>query len=252
MILLIGAVISAHCQSVELPSRMPNGKYVNDYATAFSNEEVENLEKICEDFREHTGNELVFLTVNSLDKMSIESYADSIEQHWTKQLDIYGYWVLVILAPDESKYAIHHGDNVQSELTEEVISKIEANYLRPELKEKNYYEGSVVTSKLLTGIITKDITVEDLKIGYQSTVIAIIIIFLILFIILIPVSQFKTVREDTYGSKPVGFVSAMMIRYGKTFIGRHSFDDFAHSVGQFKVSHPNQSSSGGGASHGKW
>lgn len=247
---IVAAMPVAYSQSVEFPSRMPNGKYVNDYATAFSNEEILELEQTCKTFREKTGNELVFLTVNSLDKMSVESYADSIEQHWSKQLDIYGYWVLVILAPDESKYAIHHGPNVQPELTEGVISKIETNYLRPELKDKNYFEGSLITSQLLTGVITKEITESDLKIGYQSTVIAIIIIFLVLFIILIPVSQFKTVREDTYGSKPIGFVSAMMIRYGKTFIGRHSFDDFAHSVGQFKTRA--DQASGGGASHGGW
>jgi len=250
IILLTSACLPAFSQAVEFPSRMPNGKYVNDYATAFTTEEVSKLENICKDFREKTGNELVFLTTNYLDKMSIDAYADSIEQHWNKQLDIYGYWILVILAPDECKYSIQLGKNVQPELTGDVVSKIEENYLRPELKNKNYFKGSVLISTLLTGIINKQISDDDLHVGYQSTIIAILAVFLILFIILIPISQFKTVREDTYGTKPISFISAMMIRYGKTFIGRNSFDDFAHSVGQFKTKIP--VNVGGGAAEGAW
>jgi uncharacterized membrane protein YgcG len=248
--LLTFACIYASGQSLEFPSRMPNGKYVNDYATVFTTKEISELEGICKSFREKTGNELVFLTTNYLDKMSIDSYSDSIERHWNKQLDIYGYWVLVILAPDESKYSVHIGKNVQKNLTPDVLSKIEENYLRPELKNKNYYKGCVITSKLLTEIIDKEITESDLQVGYQSTIIALLIIFLIIFIILIPMSQYKTVREDTYGTKPVSFVAAMMIRYGKTFIGRNSFDDFSHSVGQFKTNIP--VNVGGGAAEGRW
>lgn len=235
------------------PNRFSTVTHVNDYAGMFSPKEHLHLESVCNAFLDSTGNELVLLTVKNVSRHSIQSYADSVVNQWTqstKQLDIHGYWVLIVVSQSTKEYAISVGSQLQPRLNELAISRIEASYLKPYFKKQHFEAGLVTSIKAMEGIVEGKQTADDLDKNPFGIVLILLGITFFFYMFVIPLFQYQIFKHNNLGTKPVNFLTGMMISYGQSFVGHRSYDDFVHNVGVFKTDIAFKN--GGNGVVGKW
>ncbi|MCU0416367.1 MAG: TPM domain-containing protein [Cytophagaceae bacterium] len=235
------------------PNRFSTVSHINDYAGLLSGKEKSHLESVCNRFLDTTGNELVILTVNDIKGHNVQAYADSVVNQWTKsskQLDMHGYWVLILISKYSREYAISVGSRLERKLDKVALTRIEQSYLKPYFK-KNHFEAGLVTSiNAMESVVNGHKTVDDLEKTPYGFVLILLCITFIFYMFLIPLFQYQVFKHNNLGSKPVNFLTGIMIAYGKSFIAHRSYDDFAHNVGIFKTSIPYKN--GGSGVVGKW
>ncbi|MFN8416930.1 MAG: TPM domain-containing protein [Cytophagaceae bacterium] len=251
--ILVGMIFQFHTTLASYPNRFSTVTHVNDYAAMFTPKEHQHLESVCSAFLDSTGNELVILTVQSVSRQSIQSYADSVVNQWTqstKQLDVHGYWVLIVVSKSTKEYVISVGSQLQPRLNELAISRIEASYLKPYFEKEHFEAGLVTSIKAMEGIVEGKQTADDLDKSPYGIVLILLGITFFFYMFVIPLFQYQVFKHNNLGSKPVNFVTGMMISYGQSFIAHRSYDDFVHNVGVFKTDITFQN--GGNGVVGKW
>jgi uncharacterized membrane protein YgcG len=249
----IGMIFHSLTAVASYPNRYSTVTHVNDYAGMFTPKEYQHLESVCGAFLDSTGNELVILTVQNVSRQSIQSFADSVVNQWTestKQLDIHGYWVLIVVSKSTKEYVISVGSQLQTRLNELAISRIESSYLKPYFKKERFEAGLITSIKAMEGIVDGRHTADDLDKSPYGIVLILLGITFFFYMFIIPLFQYQVFKHNNLGTKPVNFVTGMMISYGQTFVGHRSYDDFVHNVGVFKTDITFKN--GGNGVIGKW
>lgn len=135
-LLLICAV--ATLQALEVPSL--KGR-VNDYGNLLSPQAVQALEQKLAAFERETSNQLVVLTVPSLQNETIEGYAIKVGDAWKIGQQDKDNGVLLILAKKERKIRIEVGTGLQGALPDITAGQIIRNVMAPHLKTGNFDAG---------------------------------------------------------------------------------------------------------------
>lgn len=119
---------------------MPAG-FVNDYAGVLTAGQKQSLEQLLEQNRRATGNEIVVVTIASLEGDTIENVAVSLFQEWGiggKEKDT---GALLLIATDDRQMRIEVGYGLEPVLTDALSSRIIRNTIAPRFKTGDYYEG---------------------------------------------------------------------------------------------------------------
>jgi uncharacterized protein len=88
-----------------------------------------------------TGEQVVVVTLSSLQGYSIEDFGYQLGRHWGIGQKGKNNGVLLIVAPKEHKVRIEVGYGLEGELTDAASSTIIQNYILPSLKRGDYNAG---------------------------------------------------------------------------------------------------------------
>lgn len=135
-LLVVCAVAAGH--ALEVP---PLKGRVNDYGNLLSPQTAQALEQKLAAFERETTNQLVVLTVPSLQDETIEGYAIKVGDTWKIGQHDKGNGVMLILAKKERKIRIEVGTGLQGALPDITAGQIIRNVMAPHLKAGNFDAG---------------------------------------------------------------------------------------------------------------
>jgi uncharacterized protein len=144
--------------------------HINDYAHVLSDETISTLEKTLQQHEQTTSNQIVVLTIPSLDGQAIEETANQIFNTWQLGQKDKNNGVLLLVAIEDRKMRIEVGYGLEASLTDAHSSRIIRNELVPYFKQLSYDEGITAGVTAIIGAIQGTYAAEDP--GFWETLIS--------------------------------------------------------------------------------
>lgn len=133
-LLLLG--FSANAQDVPFL-----GGRVNDYAGMLSSSSVSELGWLLRSHEDSTSNQVVILTINTLNGASLEEYSVKVAQTWKLGQKGKDNGVLLLIVKDDRKMRIEVGYGLEGVLTDALSSVIIQSEIVPKFKKGDYDGG---------------------------------------------------------------------------------------------------------------
>lgn len=140
-LLLLVIVLAYFTQSAAALDAPPLKGRINDYAGMLSPTTVRSLEQKLAAFEKETTNQVVLLTIPSLEGDVIESYAIRVAEAWKIGQKDKSNGVILILAKKERKIRIEVGTGLQGVLPDITSGQIIRNVIAPGLRAGNPDQG---------------------------------------------------------------------------------------------------------------
>jgi uncharacterized protein len=114
---------------------------VNDYASILSTQTVWQLDQELKAHEDSTSNQVVVLTVNSLDGMAVQDYALKAAETWKLGQKGKDNGVLLLVAKEDRKVSIQVGYGLEGTLTDAICNTIIRREIIPSFKANDYDGG---------------------------------------------------------------------------------------------------------------
>jgi uncharacterized protein len=111
------------------------------------------LDQALSEYEQRTTNQIVVLTVKSLEGQDIESYSIAVAEAWKAGQKHKDNGAILIVAPNERKVRIEVGYGLEGVLTDAKSAQIIRNILAPRFREKNYYAGITAAVSEMEAVI---------------------------------------------------------------------------------------------------
>jgi uncharacterized protein len=134
---------------------------VNDYANILSPTTLQALETMLKEHEDSTSNQVVVLTVQSLEGEVLEEYSIKVVEAWklgTKKND---NGVLLLVAKDDRKVRIEVGDGLEGVLNDGKAGWIIRNLIVPSFKEGNFDAGVMAGVAAMLKVIQGEYTIDE-------------------------------------------------------------------------------------------
>jgi uncharacterized protein len=128
------------------------GRVVDD-AHILSSPTVDSLDTMLEDYEGGTSNQVVVVTLSSLQDDSIEDYGYQLGRYWGIGQKGKNNGVLLIVAPQEHKVRIEVGYGLEGTLTDAISSEIVHGIILPEFKSGHMSKGIVDGTKAIVSVL---------------------------------------------------------------------------------------------------
>ncbi len=141
--LVIGLAMVVFVQSKAYAYSSP-GKptsYVNDFAEVLDESGQAELELQLSNFEKDTSNEVVVVTVNSLDGDSIENYANELSREWGIGQKDKNNGVLLLVSVGDRRVRIEVGYGLEGALPDALAGRIISGDITPKFKANDYLGG---------------------------------------------------------------------------------------------------------------
>jgi uncharacterized protein len=128
---------------------------VNDNAQILSEKTRNSLSDALKDHEAGTGNQVVILTLPSLEGESIEDFANKVFNEWKLGQKGKDNGILIVVVPDERKMRIEVGYGLESEMPDLKASRIIREIMTPKFREGDYdggiTDGTLAVISVLSG-----------------------------------------------------------------------------------------------------
>lgn len=138
VISILLAIFASTAIALDIPAL--SGR-VNDYAKVLQSEQKAALEKQLADFESQTSNQLVVLTVDTLQGEPIENYSIKVAEKWKIGQDKKDNGVILVVAVKDRKLRIEVGYGLEGALTDALSKMIIENEIVPSFKSGNFAAG---------------------------------------------------------------------------------------------------------------
>lgn len=265
-----------------VPSFPALNGYVVDQAKLFTSQETEVLSTSLHRHEQNTSNQVVVVTLNTLQGYDIADFGYQLGRHWGIGQKERDNGVLLLIAPHERKVRIEVGYGLEGALSDAIAHDIIDSKILPFFKQGEYYQGTKEgVSAILLAIegqykMTRSARSEDIPgLGF------IVLFFLLLVLKLFPSGFVTEVREERVLPSVIsglivgvatwlmftllvgtliGIFITLMILFGyyRKDSGSHykstsgGFSDFGSSGGSFGGFSGGGGSFGGGGASGSW
>ncbi len=154
---------------------------VVDQANVISPATKDQLTEILTNIENTTTDQIVIVTLPTLDGNSIEDYGYKLARHWGIGQKDKDNGAIIIVDVNERSIRIEVGYGLEAKLTDAVTSEIIRNQIAPSLKKGNYNQGLLNAVNKVKEILTKgDVKNKNSQIDWWQCII--LIIFIILWI----------------------------------------------------------------------
>ncbi|MFL1706963.1 TPM domain-containing protein [Campylobacter sp. MOP7] len=138
ILLLLTAFLSLFASEISFPNL--TGRVV-DEANILSSSVKENLTKILANHEANTTNQVVVVTLNSLQGRSLEEYSLELGRYWAIGQKDKDNGVLLVVAPNEKEIRIEVGYGLEGSLTDATSHEIIQRVIVPKFKDGNFEQG---------------------------------------------------------------------------------------------------------------
>lgn len=126
---------------------------VVDNAHVLSEGTIQQLDTILADYERGTTNQVVVVTIPSLQGYAIEDYGYQLGRHWEIGQAGKNNGVLLIVAPNEKKVRIEVGYGLEPVLTDALSSTIIQGIILPEFRAGNLETGVVKGTRAIVDVL---------------------------------------------------------------------------------------------------
>ncbi|QCD52539.1 TPM domain-containing protein [Campylobacter sp. RM16192] len=214
ILLILFTFLSLFAGEISFP---PLTGRVVDEANILSQGAKENLTKILANHESNTTNQVVVVTLNSLQGRSLEEYSLELGRYWAIGQKDKDNGVLLVIAPNEKEIRIEVGYGLEASLTDAITHEIIQRVILPKFKDGNFEQGILDGVTKIIDFIDDDSSndyVTDPKIDtfFSFTTVMIVGGFALLFIGAI--FKFKFLKDIGLTS----FMSAFASVFSSSFL----------------------------------
>lgn len=158
MVLLLWLVVTT-AAAFDFP---PLTGRIVDQVRLLSPQAKDKIEGLLKDHEDRTGNQVVVVTVPSLEGRSIEEYGVELGRHWGIGQKDKNNGVILLIAPNERQARIEVGYGLEGTLTDALSSVIISRRLIPAFKNGDFDGGITSGIEGILSVLNKNVP-EDLK-----------------------------------------------------------------------------------------
>ncbi len=183
LLLIPGLLLSS------VPPRPVPPVLVNDLAGVLSVTERSDLENRLVEFSQNTSNQIVILTISTLDGTDKSQMAYSVGQSWGVGDSRFNNGIVILVKPkvgnERGEAFIATGYGLEGALPDAVCKRIVDNEMIPLFRENNYYGGLNEALNVILPIAAGEYSYKDYKGGEEgSAAAAIFVLILVIFFVI--------------------------------------------------------------------
>lgn len=196
---------------------------VVDNAQILSTQEETTLSSILEEHEKQTSNQLVILTLSSLDGYDIADYGYQLGRHWAIGQKDKNNGILLIVSMADKKIRIEVGYGLEGALSDKTAHEIIEYIIKPKFRQGNFYNGISEATNAIIKAIKGEYKPSDYGVLDSSSENFFFVYFAIIFlsgIIGSFVRKYKnnTVSKIFHSSMLGGFAGAFAIGFFNSLI----------------------------------
>lgn len=152
--------------------------YVTDEAGLLTPDQIASLNGTLAEYEQRTSNQIVVLTIKSLEGQDIASYGIAVAEAWKvgdKQKD---NGAILLIAPNERKVRIEVGYGLEGVLTDAKSAQIIRNIVAPRFQSGDYAGGITDAVSAMEAVIGGEFTAEQNTKKHVESFFPIIVILL--------------------------------------------------------------------------
>ena len=230
---------------------------VVDNAKLLSISEKTKLNTILENHENETSNQIVIVTLNSLDSYDIADYGYQLGRHWGIGQKEKNNGILLIISMAEKKIRIEVGYGLEGALPDKTAHEIIEYIIKPNFRQSNFYIGISKASKAIIESIKGEYKPSDYGVLSSSSENWFFVYFAIIFLSGIIGSAVRKHKNNTipkvfHSSMLGGFAGAFAIGFFNSLIISaivFAITTIIIFITTKKVSYSNSSKSGWDASN---
>ena len=135
------------------------GGWVNDFAGIIPYEFESRIKSLAEEVEKKTGVEVTVVTVEHMDGMVVEEYANRLYEEWGIGKGGEDNGLLMLLAMEERKVRIEVGYGLEGILPDGRVGEILDRYALPDFRDGDYGSGLYRSLVAVAGVIANDMDV---------------------------------------------------------------------------------------------
>jgi len=135
--------------------------HVVDNANILSIDQRNNLENILKNHENNTSNQIVIVTIKTLNDKPIEEYALELGRYWKIGQKEKNNGVILLVSMKEHKIRIEVGYGLEGSLTDKISHEIIEYIIKPEFKKGNYYKGILLGIDNIINAIKNEYKYEE-------------------------------------------------------------------------------------------
>lgn len=175
----------------DIPPRPEPARLVNDLANVLSSEQEKTLEYNLRYFHDTTSNQIVVLTIPSLDGYDPAAYAYEVGEKWQVGQKDFNNGIVILVKPnngsEKGRVSIATGYGLEGAIPDAIVKRIIENEMIPHFREDDYFGGISSAAEVLMSLASGEITAD----GYNeeatgSSLFSIIpiLIFILIFLLI--------------------------------------------------------------------
>jgi len=225
-ILLIILILSGFVFSsfANITDSFPNlsGRVV-DNAKLLTKDQRETLSSILKAHEEKTSNQIVIVSLNSLEGYDIADYSYQLGRYWGIGQKDKDNGVLLVISLNDRKLRIEVGYGLEGALTDKISHEIIEYTLKPAFKKQQYYIGiNNATEKIIEAINGEYINHPQAQINDNTNEFIPLVFFAIIFLSVFGNSFSRALRKQTLykvtkSSIPSSFFAFFVYAMGSAF-----------------------------------
>lgn len=124
-----------------IPEKPNPPRLVNDLAGVMTSDQVARLEQKLVAYDDSTSNQVVVVTIRTLNNYPIEEFSTALFRKWGIGNKNTNNGILILAAIDDRQIRIETGYGLEGAIPDIVASQIIRNDIGPAFRAENYYEG---------------------------------------------------------------------------------------------------------------
>lgn len=179
LVILCGAAVISAAEVPKLKGP------INDYAEVIPDEQEAKIRDFLLAQEKETSNQIVILTVKSLDGETIEVFAEKVFRTWKLGKADKDNGVLIVHSTDDRQMRIEVGHGLEGVLTDGLSGQIIRREMTPYFKKGAFGDGHMAAVVAIDQAIRGEYKAEaDISTGGVVAIIVVIVIIVILFLII--------------------------------------------------------------------
>ena len=223
----------------DFPPRPQPPRLVNDFSQVLSAAEQQRLERKLVAYDDSTSTQIAIVTMKSVGGYDISDYSFRLAEQWGLGQKGKDNGILILAATEDRDVFIATGYGLEDVVPDAITKRIVENYIVPNFREGNFYQGFNAATDVIIGLTTGKFTADNIK-KRKPDGINIFTIIVILLIIIVS-SFFRRRRYYTYSGR--GMTAHRGAFFGGSFGGGGGGGGFGGFGG---------GSFGGGGAGGSW
>jgi uncharacterized protein len=261
-LLLAGLLlINTHVFAGDIPAKPNPPRLVNDFAGILNQNQVQNLEYQLRYFHDTTSNQIVVVTVKSLNGMDAADFATKLGYQWQVGQKKFDNGIVVLVKPkygnSRGQAFIAVGYGLEGAIPDATAKMIVENEMISHFKQGDYFGGIQAATRVLEKLASGEISAKGYNKTHEgSSPLAALLPFIIFFLIYLLIRA-SNARSYSLG-KGTSFWTAFMLGSmlggsrshsgsWNSFSGGSSGSGFGGGFGGF-----GGGSFGGGGAGGSW
>lgn len=213
-LLIISLLISLNLFSTDIPDRPIPPRLVNDFAGILDKNAEKALEWQLRALNDSTSNQILILTVKSLNGYDPASFAIEVGEKWKVGQKGFDNGIVVLVKPkygnERGKAFIAVGYGLEGTITDALAKRIVENEMIPYFRNNDYETGILNTVNILSQFVSGEINEE----GYNKSTagspwmnLLPLVIFLIIFFII----RANNARSASMSGSNLPFLTALWL-----------------------------------------